>query len=376
MLRRIAFLVAALIATPAAAQQIVTSPVELIDNSPTTPGIIVVSAKTTPQVKPKTVIFPCAGGGNPWRYSVGVPCPAPEPTIAPPNITTAAKDYGASAVCMSPPPGVSGNFHAIRAMDCVVLRVEKPKVWDQVPRTVQDFRIDASREGVTTQPKSNKTSSYTPINNITLERFEMAARKRGVFIRNGSSNWLIRDFKITGIGINTNPGDIPGGIVLDNAQGITIERGEVSGFKTELTSGYDNADCIAAERTDSLIVRDVYVHDCTDGGIDTKANTRLYNVTAENIGHYSLRAWAYGEASTFTSINPHGAHIQIASKTADWHIAKLVAVGGKALVHVDSKGIGGSIDITECDLSKWTGTATMSGFFARANVKLGPTCKR
>ncbi|MEG8016117.1 hypothetical protein [Sphingomonas sp. 22R3R2A-7] len=48
---RIILLAITLIASPIAAQQIVTSPVELVDNSPATPGIVIVNAKTTPPIK-------------------------------------------------------------------------------------------------------------------------------------------------------------------------------------------------------------------------------------------------------------------------------------------------------------------------------------
>ncbi|MEG8016116.1 hypothetical protein [Sphingomonas sp. 22R3R2A-7] len=326
-------------------------------------------------------VFACEGG-PPWRYSVAVPCPAPAApivaAIAAARITTVAKDYGANSACMYPRPGVSGNFWATRAMDCVLFRVEKPNVWDQLPRTVQDFRIEASREGVTTQPRSSKTSAYTPINNVTLQRFAITSRKRGIFIRNGSSNWVVQDFRITGSGINTSPGDIPGGIVMDGAHNITIRRGEVSGFKTVLADPkkYANADCIAAERGDSFTATDLYLHDCTDGGIDTKATTTLDRIRVANIGHYSYRFWALATVGTLTSENPGGAHIQIAAASTDVTIAKLIAIGPRAIVHVDNKGIGGKVTIKECDLSKWTGTALLSGLYTRARITLGKGCAR
>jgi len=49
MLRYVLFL-HMLLASPVTAQ-IVTSPVELIDNSPARPGLIIVNAKTTPPVR-------------------------------------------------------------------------------------------------------------------------------------------------------------------------------------------------------------------------------------------------------------------------------------------------------------------------------------
>jgi hypothetical protein len=374
MIRTI-LLATTLIASPLAAQQIVTSPVRLIDNSPKTPGIIIANAKTSPSVKKGVTVFECAGG-PPWRYSVAVPCPAPAApivtAIAAARITTAAKDYGSSGACLYPQPGITGNFWANRALDCVLFRVEKPNVWDQLPRTVQDFRIEASREGVTTQPRSSKTSAYTPINNVTLQRFAITSRKRGIFIRNGSSNWVVQDFRITGSGINTSPGDIPGGIVMDGARNVTIRRGEISGFKTELADPkkYANADCLAAERGDSFTATDLYLHDCTDGGIDTKATTTLDRIRVANIGHYSYRFWAKVTGGTLTSENPGYAHVQLGAATADVSIAKLIAIGSSTLIKVDKAG--GKLTIEACDLTRWTGKALVTG--AKATVTLGRGC--
>jgi hypothetical protein len=56
MIRTI-LLVTTLISAPATAQQIVTSPVRLIDNSPKTLGIIIANAKTTPSLNPPP-LFP------------------------------------------------------------------------------------------------------------------------------------------------------------------------------------------------------------------------------------------------------------------------------------------------------------------------------
>ena len=137
---------------------------------------------------------------------------------------------------------------------------------------------------------------------------------------------------------------------------------------------YANADCLSAERGDSFSAFDLYLHNCTDGGIDTKATTVLDRIRVTDIGHYSYRFWAKVTAGTLASENPGGAHIQVASATTDVTIDKLIAVGPKAIVHVDSKGIGGKITIKECDLSKWTGTALLSGFYTRAKVFLGKGC--
>jgi len=118
----------------------------------------------------------------------------------------------------------------------------------------------------------------------------------------------------------------------------------------------------------------IYAHDCTDGIVDTKATTHLDRIRAANAGHYSYRFWAVVTAGTLTSENPGGAHIQLASATARVKIDKLIVIGPKAMIHVDSKGIGGEIEIGECDRRLATGPV-VSGFHTRAKIILGKGCQ-
>ena len=362
----------ALSSAPATAQQIVTSPVRLIDNSPKTPGIIIANAKTTPSVKKGATVFECEGG-PPWRYSVAAPCPAlaaPIVTaIAAARVTTACKDLGANAQwTYASKGGTYGNACITRAMDAVPL----DGVLDE-PRVFQDITLASSRHFLT-----QKGTAWKAFSNVVIQRIDVVAWKRGIFIRGGSHDWSIQDFRITGSRVNTAAGDIPVGIGMQGASRIKIQRGEISGFKTVLADlrKYANADCLSAERGDSFSAFDLYLHDCTDGGIDTKATTVLDRIRVADIGHFSYRFWAKVTAGTLTSEHPGGAHIQIASATTDVTIDKLIAVGPKAIVHVDSKGVGGKITIKACDLTRWTGVAVKSGFYTRASITLGATCSR
>ena len=365
MLKHLIFAVVALFASPVAAQTIVTSPAQLVDNSPETPGIIIVSAKTTPQVKPKTVIFPCIGSGPPWRYSVGAPCPAPVQTvaaIAPPVVTTACKDLGASAQwTYASTGGTYGNACITRAMDAVPLSGAL-----EAPRVFQDITLAASRSFVT-----QRDTAWKPFANVTLQRFDVTSWKRGIFIRGGSRDWLIQDFRITGSRINTAVGDIPVGIGMQGAHNITIARGEVSNFKTKLaTKNYENADCISNERGDSATIIDVYAHDCTDGIFDLKGTTHLDRVRGANAGHYTLRGWATVTAGTITSENPGYAHVQLAAASANIHIAKLIAIGDANIVKVDKAG--GRLVIDECDFRLSKAKALVTG--AKATIVWGKGC--
>jgi len=317
--------------------------------------------------KAKQVLVLCPDLAR-FTYAVTCPVAAPVSAVAAPRITTACKDLGASAQwTYAATGGTYGNVCITRAMDAVPLSGSL-----DAPRVFQDITAPATR-GFMTQ----KSTAWQPFANVTIQRIDIASRKRGIFIRGGSHDWLIQDFRIRGIGVNTSPGDIPVGIGMGGAKNITIRRGEISDFKTALSgSGYDNADCLSAERGDSFTATDLYLHDCTDGGIDTKATTTLDRIRVANIGHYSYRFWAIVNAGTLTSENPDGAHIQIAAASTDVTIDKLIAVGPRAIITVDSKGIGGKITIKECDLSKWTGTSLLGGFYTRAKITLGKGCAR
>ena len=205
-----------------------------------------------------------------------------------------------------------------------------------------------------------------------MQRVDVNSWKRGIFIRGGSSDWTIQDFRITGIGVNTSSGDIPVGIGMSGAHNITIRRGEVSAFQTKLsTDNYENADCISNERGDSATITYVYGHHCTDGIFDLKGTTYLDQTRAAYAGHYNYRFWATITAGTLISEYPGYAHIQLASATSNVTIDKLVVVGGGTLVKVDKAG--GKMIVKLCDLSKWTGTTMKSG--ASATISWGEGCK-
>ncbi|MET1083758.1 MAG: hypothetical protein ABWY12_12035 [Burkholderiales bacterium] len=357
---RTLLLLLALIASPLAAQT-TFSTTDLDSNGD---GKVVLT-KPRDSFKPKQVLVLCPALPT---YTYALTCPVVTTEIAAPVITTACKDApNAKQWTYASKAGTYGNVCLLKALDAVPL----DGVLDE-PRVFQDITLAYSRHFIA--PKGNV---WRPYGNVTVQRIDVTAWKRGIYLRGGSHDWLIQDFRIKGSGINKSAGDIPVGIGMAGAKNIVIRRGEISGFKTDLGGkGYANADCISAERGDSFTMTDVYGHDCTDGIVDTKATTHLDRVRAANAGRYSYRFWAIATAGTLTSENPGGAHIQIASAATDVTIDKLIAVGPKPIVTVDSKGIGGRITIKECDLSKWTGTSLLSGFYARAKITLGATCVR
>lgn len=365
----IRYLIAALVcATPVLAQQIVTSPIELIDSTPKTPGLIVNKAVTIPPVKKGTVLFACGRDGMLWRYGVGGCPPAVAPAasvaaparIAAPIVTTAPKDFGASGQIGY---GGNSNVHAIRAMDAFPLRANSSG------KAIRDVIVDRARQFVTPE----KAASLT-INDVTIERIDAKVTKRGIYLRGDSARWTIRDFRLAYVGA-TDTNDYPmgiqiGGNAANTPHDILIERGDIGGFQNTLPKGYPNADGIDCERgAYNVTIRDVVLHDNTDGGLDCKAtNVRLDNLTVARNGR-NVRIWATAVAGLITSIDPRGAHIW-ASKTARLTIGRLVAVGAGPLVESEA---GAEVTIAACDLSRWTGTVATKG---PGKVTLGPSCTR
>jgi hypothetical protein len=299
-------------------------------------------------------------------YTYAVTCPVAP--IAAPVITAAPRDFGGSGQwTYAATAGTYGNAHITRAMVAAPLRA--PVVGSRV---IQDVKADLVREFISTAAKSGP---HAKVDNVTVRRIDVTAAKRGIYLRGGSANWLIEDFRIRGVGVNKSTGDIPVGVGVDGGN-ITLRRGEISGFRSDYGPGkYSNADCIYAERTDTLTATDLYLRDCTDGAIDTKATTYLDRIVAENIKQRSYRFWADVTAGELTSIGTPWAHVwagahspKVLSK-ARVTIGKLTAIGGGVLIDVMP---GAVVDVKSCDLTRYTGGVLVKG---KGAVTLGAGCK-
>jgi len=357
---RIPFAALALIASPVTAQT-TFSPTNLDANKD---GKVLLT-KARDGFKAKDVLVLCPDLAR-FTYAVTCPFAPPVSAVAAPRITTACKDLGASAQwTYAAKGGTYGNVCITRALDAVPL--DGPL---DDPRVFQDIRIENARHFIT-----QKSNVWRAFSNVLAQRIDVGVRKRGIFIRGGSHDWVIQDFRIRGIGVNTAVGDITVGIGMQGATNITIRRGHISNFVSLYPAGkYRQGDGMSNERGDTADISDVVVEDVSDGAFDLKGTTRLDRVRGVRAGHYTLRGWATIIAGTVTSEDPGNAHVQVAAASADITIDKLIAIGGKPLVTVDSHGIGGKITIKECDLSKWTGTSLLSGFYTRAKITLGATC--
>jgi hypothetical protein len=278
--------------------------------------------------------------------------------IHPPIIAAKPKDFGGSGRIAN---GSAKNVHALRAMVAFPLRQTASTI------VIKDVIVGAARDFVA--PEKGKP---TTINNVTIERVEARVAKRGIYIRGDSTDWGIRDFRFIGSAPRTDS-SIPAGIAINGtAHNIVIERGYLANFRTNWLAGrYANGDCVSTERGNfNVTIRGVVCEHPSDGGFDLKSsNTRLDDLSVTNSGHYSYRLWAQGTAGTLTSIDPFWGHVQAASRTTDWVIDKLIAVGDKPLVVFGEAG--GKIEVRSCDLSRWTGTEKVKG---TGTVTFGATC--
>ena len=281
--------------------------------------------------------------------------------IAAARVTGAVKDFGPSGQILYPPAGTSGNVHALQCMDCLLLQAD-----DGVPRTISDVVVDRSRTGLTTQTKHGPYPATGP---WILQRFSFTSRKRGIYIRGQSHDITIRDGVIRGSGINTSHGDIPVGIGINGGHDITIARVEVSGFQSDDGSRYPNADGISCERIDANItIRDAFLHDNTDGGLDCKAtNVTLDRVTSAR-NRYGFRLWGSGRAGALTAEGNRNAAVQIKA-TTQWTIDRLNLIG-PAGSHgdVEVNEPGGHLSIASCSRP-----ITVNG--EGGQITLGPSCR-
>lgn len=250
--------------------------------------------------------------------------------IAPPARPGAGKtrDFGSSGQWSRGGEGtkVLRDVHVTRAMDLVQIRSPRSS-----PLLIEDVSADKVRHFLDIYDQKTKPT----VSNLTVRRIRAGFTKRGIRLRYGSNGIVIRDFQLTHLGPNHARGDIPVGIgMVDQVHNVVIERGLIENVLTELRDQkkYWNADGISMERgVRDVVVRDVVIRNCSDGGIDSKAtNVLIDRVRVEGCTR-SLRLWEDATIGTFESVNPfkHGgtggaAHIGLYNGVSDVSIKKLV----------------------------------------------------
>src|SRR3546814_11964328 len=95
--------------------------------------------------------------------------------------------------------------------------------------------------------------------------------------------------------------------LYDDVHNVLIERGVIENVQTQLEDQkhYWNADGISLERgVHDVVLRDILIRNCTDGGIDSKATNLLIDrVKVEGCGR-NLRRWEDARMTTFKSVDP------------------------------------------------------------------------
>lgn len=243
------------------------------------------------------------------------------------------RDFGSSGLWSRAGGGtkVLRAVHVTRAMDLVHIRSPRSS-----PLLIEDVDADKVRHFLDIYDQKNKPT----VSNLTVQRIRAGFTKRGIRLRYGSNGIVIRDFQLTHLGPNRARGDIPVGIgIVDQVHNVVIERGLIENVLTELSDQkkYWNADGISMERgVRDVVVRDVVIRNCSDGGIDSKAtNVFIDRVRVEGCTR-NLRLWEDAKIGTFESVNPykHGgiggaAHIGLYNGVSAVSIKKLIIRSNK-----------------------------------------------
>lgn len=214
---------------------------------------------------------------------------------------TQKRDFGPSGLWSRGGAGTNAlrGVHASRAMDLIHIR--EPRA---TPMVVEDVVADKVRHFIDIYDRKSKPT----VANLTVRRIRAGFLKRGIRLRYGSNAIVIRDFRLTHLGPNRARGDIPVGIGLyDDVHNVLIERGVIENVLSELPDQkrYWNADGISLERgVHDVVLRDIVIRNCTDGGIDSKATNLLIDrVSVEGCAR-NFRLWEDARITTLESIDP------------------------------------------------------------------------
>lgn len=265
-----------------------------------------------------------AGLAAPAKDRGGLSIAAPLPPK-----TSDRKDFGPSAQWSwaSEETRSLRGMHAVRAMD--LIRIKSPR---SQPLVIEDVSADRVRQFLDIYDNKARPT----VENLTVQRVEAGFLKRGIRLRYGSNGIVIRDFRLALLQPNRSRGDIPVGIGLyDQVHNVVIERGVIENVLTELADQkkYWNADGISLERgVDGVVLRDIVIRNCTDGGIDSKAtNVFIDRVRVEGCAR-NLRLWEDTRIGTLESIDPvKRGGIGITAHLAIYQGAEAIRIGHLAV---------------------------------------------
>lgn len=221
-----------------------------------------------------------------------------------------------------------------------------------------------------------------------LDHVTVSAEQRGVNIEKPVTSLTIVDSTFTGLKPMKNSA-YPAGIFAKAGTNLLVERTAIRGWVTIADGTYRQGDCFLAEwGFVGIVLRDVVLSGCTDGGYDGKARNVLLDRVTSSGNKISYRFWYNTvHATSIESVNPTEAHIQLnprkdgkygmgpAGIVADK--ISFLSTGKQALFDA---GKGAIITVKECFIDVPAGTPFIKyregGKASNVTLTLGKNCTR
>ncbi len=145
-----------------------------------------------------------------------------------------------------------------------------------------------------------------------IDHATVTAQQRGVNLEKPVDSMVIRDSTFIGQRPMANS-QFPAGIFAKQGTNLLVERTTIQGWATIVDSKYRQGDCFLTEWPFvGIVLRDVLLTGCTDGGYDGKARDVLLDRVTSSGNKISFRFWYTPvKATSIVSINPTEAHIQL-----------------------------------------------------------------
>lgn len=220
-----------------------------------------------------------------------------------------------------------------------------------------------------------------------MDHVTVTATQRGVNIEKPINGLTIRDSEFIGQKPMANS-QFPAGVFAKQGSNLLVERTTIRDWKTIADSNYRQGDCFLAEwGFVGIVLRDVTLSGCTDGGFDSKAREVLLDRVVAEDNKISYRIWYTGiKATTITSINPKEAHFQL-----NWRKDKKYGMGPGGVTAqkivfrstgkqpLFSLSPGSIVNVPECDTQVAEGTRVIAyregGKASNVFVTLGKSCQ-
>lgn len=221
-----------------------------------------------------------------------------------------------------------------------------------------------------------------------MDHVTVTAEQRGVNIEKSINGLTIRDSEFIGKQPVANT-QFPAGIFAKRGTNLLVENTTIRDWKTIADSKYRQGDCFLAEWDFvGILLRDVTLSGCTDGGYDGKARNVLLDRVTSTGNKISYRLWyATVRATSIESVNPVDAHFQLNNRKDGANgmgpggiIADKVtfrSTGKQVLLSLEPKSV---VTLGECVIDVPAGTPFIKyrngGNASNVKVTLGKNCTR